>query len=87
MISTVIALPYELARLPLAIIEDKLGGRLPETSMPRVTLNRVIGSADKLAGTVLSNSEIAGRGVDRLASIHRLAAGTSRGSLRAAPAA
>ena len=74
MISTVIALPYEIARLPLAIIEDKLGDRLPETSMPRVTLNRVIGSADKLAGTVLSNSEIAGRGVDRLERFEKLLA-------------
>ena len=32
MISTVIALPYELARLPLAVLDTSLSG-LPETSM------------------------------------------------------
>lgn len=65
-ISTVIALPYQLARLPLVIVDDTLLDRLPETSGARVTLNRTIGSADKLAGTLLRNRDIAKRGVDRI---------------------
>ncbi|MGY2876245.1 hypothetical protein ACVW00_003435 [Marmoricola sp. URHA0025 HA25] len=67
MISTVIALPYELARLPLALVDEKLSERLSETSIPRVALDRALGSADRLAGTVLGNPEIAGRGAERLA--------------------
>ena len=66
MISTLIALPYEIARSPLAIAENRLSRRLPETAGPRVTLNRAIGSADKLAGTLLGNRAIAQRGADRL---------------------
>ena len=66
LISTVIALPYEIARLPLAIVDDNLLNRLPETSGPRVRLDRTIGSVDKLAGTLLRNRDIAERGVDRI---------------------
>lgn len=66
MISTLIALPYEIARLPLALVDNGLSSRLPETSGPRATLHRVIGSADKLAGAVLSNPGIAQRGADRI---------------------
>ena len=74
MISTVIAFPYELARLPLTVLDGQLADRLPETSTPRVTLNRAIGSADKLAGAVLGNSEIASRGADRLERFEKLVA-------------
>lgn len=66
MISTLIALPYELARLPLAIVDNGLPDRLPETSGPCVTLDRVIGSSDKLAGALLGNRDIAKRGADRI---------------------
>jgi hypothetical protein len=66
MISTLIALPYELARLPLVIVENGLADRLPETSAPRVTLDRAIGSADRLAGSLLRNPDIARRGADRI---------------------
>ena len=66
MISTLIALPYEVARLPLAIVDTSLVRRLPETSGTRVTLDRAIGSADKLAGTLLGNRDIAQRGADRI---------------------
>jgi hypothetical protein len=66
MISTLIALPYELARLPLAILDNALFARLPETSGPRVILDRAFGSADKLAGTLLGNRGIAQRGADRI---------------------
>ena len=76
MISTVIALPYELARLPLAILDDGLSDRLAETSGPRVTLDRAIGSSDKLAGALLRNRDIAKRGADRIERSDKLLAAT-----------
>ena len=66
MISTIIALPYELARIPLIMIDQRLSERLPETSGPRVTLHRAIGSTDKLVGSLLGNRGIRQRGVDSL---------------------
>jgi hypothetical protein len=66
MIRTLIALPYQLARLPLTIVDETLSERLSETSVTRVALDRTIGSADKLAGAVLPNRTIADRGTDRL---------------------
>ncbi len=66
MISTLIALPYELARLPLIAVDQRLSRRLPETSLTRSTLNQAIGSADKFAGTLLHNSQIVNRGADRI---------------------
>jgi len=66
MISTLIALPYELARLPLVVVDSRLSDRLPETSGTRATLDRAIGSADKVAGAVLRNRDIAKRGADRI---------------------
>ncbi|MDX6327120.1 MAG: hypothetical protein QOK15_3474 [Nocardioidaceae bacterium] len=66
MISTLIALPYELARRPLALVGDRLSDTLPETSVPRVALDRAFGSADRFAGTVLRNRSIADRGAERL---------------------
>ncbi len=71
MISTVIAVPYELARLPLVVLDTGLSG-LPETSVPRVTLDRAIGTSDRLAGAVLRNDRIAQRGADRIERSHRL---------------
>ncbi len=72
MIKSLITIPYELARLPLATLDRGLG-RLPETSLPRTTLGRAIGSVDVLAGTVLRDDEIAGRGADRLERAGKLA--------------
>lgn len=66
MINTLIALPYELARRPLVIIGDNLSDKLAETSGLRVAVDRAIGSADKLAGTLLGNSDIANRGAHRI---------------------
>jgi hypothetical protein len=66
MINTLIALPYELARLPLTVVDKTLAGRMDETSAPRVTFDRAIGSADKLAGALLSNRNLAQRGAKRL---------------------
>lgn len=66
MISQLIALPYRAARLPLTLADKALGDRLPETSPPRVLLDRTLGTADKLAGSALGNKVIAQAGADRL---------------------
>jgi hypothetical protein len=66
MIRTLVAIPYELVRLPFALVDNRLSDRLSETSTPRVTLDRALGSADKLAGSLLGNRYIARRGADRL---------------------
>lgn len=66
MISALIALPYKLARTPLALIDSTLSERLPATSLPRVTLDRALGSSDKFAGALLGNREIGARGADRI---------------------
>ena len=73
MIKNVIALPYELARLPFVLLGENIGERLPESSRPRVALDRAIGSADRLAGTVLHNPGIAQRGAERLDRTEKLA--------------
>lgn len=65
-ISTFITAPYKLARLPLVLIDNTLSERLPETSAPRVTLDRALGSADKLAGALLRDDEIAKSGAERI---------------------
>ncbi|WP_036565550.1 hypothetical protein [Nocardioides halotolerans] len=66
MIRTLISMPYEIARLPLVAVDHSLTSRLAETSVARMTLDRAIGSADKLAGTLIGDREIAKRGSDRL---------------------
>ncbi len=72
MISKLIALPYEVARLPLVVAEKNLLAPLPEASAPRVVLDRTIGSADRLAGTLLGNPAIAQRGNDRIEQTDKL---------------
>jgi hypothetical protein len=72
-ISSLIALPYELARMPAVLIDNSLSARLSEDSVPRVTLDRAIGSADKLAGSLLGNPDIARRGADRIERSSKLA--------------
>jgi len=66
MISTLIALPYKIARAPLSFVDSTLSQRLPETSVPRTTLDLLIGSTDKLAGALLGDEELGRRGVDRI---------------------
>lgn len=66
MISTLISLPYEIARRPLVAVGEGLTGRLREDTAPRVIVEKAIGSADWLAGNLLGNPAIARRGVDRL---------------------
>jgi len=66
MISALIALPYELARLPMTLVDHTLSTRMAETSRPRATLHRAIGTTDKVAGALLGNPAIAQRGADRV---------------------
>ena len=66
MISTLIALPYKIARAQLSFVDSTLSQRLPETSVPRTTLDLVIGSTDKLAGALLRDEELGRRGADRI---------------------
>jgi hypothetical protein len=66
MLRKLIAVPYELSRLPLVLLDHGLSDRLPEDAAPRVTLDRALGSADKLAGALLGNPDIAERGADRI---------------------
>lgn len=73
MISTLITLPYELARLPLVTLDERVFRQLPETSMPRVAVGRAIGSVDKLAGALLRNDKLASRGADRIERFDKLA--------------
>lgn len=74
MISTLIALPYELARLPLTLVDGQLSTRLPENSIARATLGRTIGFSDKIVGSVLRNRSIGQRGSERLERIDTLRA-------------
>ena len=66
MIHTLIALPYKIARTPLALVDSTLSQRLPETSASRTTLDLVIGSTDKLAGALLGDQELGRRGEERI---------------------
>lgn len=66
MISTLVAIPYEIARLPLTVVDSTLADRLPETSAPRVTFDRALGSADRIAGRLTGNRSLARRGAERL---------------------
>jgi hypothetical protein len=70
MINTVITLPYELARKPLAVADERLSDKLPEALGSRV--GWALGSADKVAGTLLRNPDIAQRGTDRVERANKL---------------
>lgn len=71
--STLIALPYEVARFPLATLDRRLTHRLAEGSAPRLRIDRAVGSVDQLAGAVLHNDDIARRGAERIDRSARLA--------------
>lgn len=66
MITTLISLPYEIARKPLALVDERLEGRLSDTALPKVALDRALGQADKVAGSLLRNRQIAARGAARI---------------------
>lgn len=66
MFNNLIALPYKMARAPLALVDSTLSHRLSETSVPRTALDLVIGSTDKLAGALLGDEELGRRGEERI---------------------
>lgn len=66
MITTLITVPYKIVRTPLTLLDGQLAERLPETSFPRVALDRVIGTSDRLAGALLRDDTIAERGEERV---------------------
>ena len=72
MISTLVSIPYKLARLPLELFDHTVADKLPEDSVLRLTLDRTIGSADRLAGTLLGDPAIAERGANRVEHAERL---------------
>ncbi len=63
---TIFALPYQIARTPLTLVDSQIARRLPKDSKPRLVFDRVLGSYDKLAGRVLADESIARRGNDRI---------------------
>ena len=65
MMKNLISLPYELARKPFGVV-DHLAARLPENAAPRVAVDKALGTADMVAGTVLRNDAITIRGAERL---------------------
>jgi hypothetical protein len=73
MIKNLIALPYELARLPLVLVDKNLDNRLPEGSGPSVVLGRAVGTVDKVAGAVLHNRDLTKRGAERISRSDKLA--------------
>src|SRR5436190_1411349 len=64
LINTLIALPYEIARQPVVLADKKLSNKLPESLSTRV--DWALGSADRVAGAVLRNRDIAQRGTERV---------------------
>lgn len=72
MISTLIALPYAAARLPLTVIDRGLTSRLPESSAVRLTVDRTLGTADRAAGTLLHHDALAARGTARIERVDAL---------------
>ncbi len=74
--TNVLSTPYKLARLPLSLFDSTVTERLPEGSAPRLVVDRAIGSADRLAGSLLRDPAIAERGAARLERSHRLATAT-----------
>jgi hypothetical protein len=64
--SALLTLPYKLARFPLSVVDSTVADRLPETSAPRLVLDKVLGSADRFAGSVLGDHALAARGSKRL---------------------
>ena len=62
---TLIAIPYELTRAPLWVIDTQLVQRLPRDSFPRLAFDRALGSYDQFAGRLLANDDIVRMGIDR----------------------
>jgi hypothetical protein len=64
---TLLAVPYKLYRVPLAVLDQHVAQRLRADSSPRLVFDRVLGSYDRLAGRLLNDDDIAEQGSDRIA--------------------
>lgn len=81
---TLIAIPYELTRAPLWVIDTQLVQRLPRDSFPRLAFDRALGSYDQFAGRLLANDDIVRLGIDRATRSEMLtdAIGLERGAAK-----
>jgi hypothetical protein len=61
---TLLKLPYQAARTPLAVLDAKLVKRLPADSPPRLAFERLIGSLDEAAGRVLKDRRVEQHGAE-----------------------
>ncbi len=61
-----LALPYQLSRMPLSLLDVQLARHLPETSLPRLAFDVGLGSLDNVAGRLLLNRALARVGADRV---------------------
>lgn len=59
---TLLQLPYQVARTPLAVVDATLAKRLPVDSPPRLAFERILGSLDQVAGRVLNDKSVQRRG-------------------------
>lgn len=58
----VLQLPYQVARTPLALVEEKLVKRLPADSPPRLMFERIVGSFDRVAGRLMNDRQVHSQG-------------------------
>jgi hypothetical protein len=63
-VRTLMYLPYQAARAPLALLDAQLVRRLRDDSPPRLALEQVLGSIDEVAGRLLKDENIERRGTD-----------------------
>lgn len=58
-------IPYHLARTPLAVLDAKLGRRLPAGAAPRRAVKQILGTLDSVAGRLIDGKGFAPRRADR----------------------
>ncbi len=63
---SVITLPYQLARTPLAIFDIKVMHRLADDSPRRLAFDRAFGSLDLMAGRLLKDTGLKQQGTERM---------------------
>jgi hypothetical protein len=61
---TLLHLPYQAARTPLAVLDTQLVRRLPDDSAPRLVFERILGSIDEAAGRLLDDTSLQQRGTE-----------------------
>jgi hypothetical protein len=68
-----LTVPYKLYRVPLAVLDHQVAQRLRVDSPPRLAVDRVLGSYDRVAGRLLNDDDIAEQGRERIARRGKLA--------------